>query len=163
MRFLGVDTPEIKEKQPLAAEAKAYTKQRCANRGTIWLTFQEEKADHYGRLLAWVWTMSPGGGYECVNEGLVSAGLAGVYKPTKKSELFNEEKMVALQRHAREAKRGKWADAMFTDRDVLMTRNGAAYHVEGCEHIARSKNLKKVRESEAMDKGLHGCRTCLSE
>ena len=29
VRFLGIDTPEVKEKQPFAEEAKEYTKSRC--------------------------------------------------------------------------------------------------------------------------------------
>ncbi|KAL3893685.1 MAG: hypothetical protein SGARI_008003, partial [Bacillariaceae sp.] len=65
VRFLGVDTPELKEKQPFAQEAKDYTKSRCSD--SVYLKI--EGKDHYDRLLAWVFVKS-GGGYLCVNEGL---------------------------------------------------------------------------------------------
>ena len=39
VRLLGIDTPEIKEQQPFAQEAKAYTKDRCDKR-EIWLSYE---------------------------------------------------------------------------------------------------------------------------
>ena len=35
VRLLGIDTPEIKEKQPFALEAKKYTKRYCHNNGVF--------------------------------------------------------------------------------------------------------------------------------
>ena len=71
VRLLGVDTPEIKEKQPFALEAKEYTKRYCHN-NDVWLTLlhdeqgssssssnkagkDDKNKDHYGRLLAFIW------------------------------------------------------------------------------------------------------------
>ena len=71
VRLLGIDTPEIKEKQLFALEAKEYTKKYCYN-NDVWLTLlhdQEQQGsrsnkggkdndknkDHYGRLLAFIW------------------------------------------------------------------------------------------------------------
>ena len=67
VRFLGIDTPEIKEKQPFAQEAKAYTKDLC-DKQDIWISYEpgQEKKDHYGRLLCFVWVQK-GSGYLCVN------------------------------------------------------------------------------------------------
>ena len=68
--------------------------------------------------------------------------------------------MISLQRAARNQKKGMWSN--FQDRIVLKTSNGTAYHVQGCKHIEKSRNLVEISESDAMDLGLHACRTCLA-
>ena len=79
VRFLGIDTPELKEKQPFAEEAKEYTKARC-HKKEIYLVIDGE--DHYGRLLCHVFVQE-GNGYLCVNEGLVAQGYAYAYTPKR--------------------------------------------------------------------------------
>lgn len=159
VRFLGIDTPEIKERQPFSQEAKAYTKDRCSDK--IWISFEpgHEREDHYGRLLAFVW-VKEGGGYLCVNEGIVAAGLASTYVPNQSSKLHNWDKLVTLQNQARAASRGMWKD--FQDETVYKTTNGSAFHKRNCEHLSRSHNLTELKASEASAKGLHPCRTCMT-
>jgi micrococcal nuclease len=162
VRFLGIDTPEIKEKQPFAQEAKAYTKDLVDNAGKhVWLSYEPDgdKEDHYGRLLAFVWVKN-NDGYLCINEGIVLAGLAAVYKPRKDSKLSNFSKMIAMQKDARSHKRGLWST--FVDSQVTVTPNGSAYHESSCSHLSKSKNVSTMKASEASDKGLHPCRTCMS-
>lgn len=162
VRLLGIDTPEIKEKQPYAQEAKAYTKDRC-DKKEIWLSYEPngEKQDHYGRLLAFVWVPADSGsGYLCINEGIVASGFASAYRPNSNTTLHNWDKLIALQKSARDNKRGMWST--FKDYSVVATRNGSAYHVRSCEHLANTHNLTEMKASEATDKGLHPCRTCLS-
>ena len=163
VRLLGIDTPEIKENQPYAQEAKAYTKDRC-NKEDIWLSFEPngEREDHYGRLLCFVWVRSNDGGdgYLCINEGIVESGFAKAYHPGKGDKLKNWEKLVELQSEARKAKRGVWTD--FEDFKVVKTANGSAYHKRSCEHLSSVRNLTEMMASEAAEKGLHPCRTCLS-
>jgi endonuclease YncB( thermonuclease family) len=162
VRFLGIDTPEIKEKQPFAQEAKAYTKDRCPKQQDIWISYEpgQEKQDHYGRLLCFVW-VEQGSGYLCLNEGIVQAGLANAYIPNKNSKLHNWTKFLELQNQARSAKRGIWST--FQDVTVYKTVNGSAYHKRSCEHLANVKNLTELSASEASAQGLHPCRTCLSD
>lgn len=163
VRFLGIDTPEIKENQPFAQEAKAYTKDRC-HKKQIWLTYEPggDKEDHYGRLLAFVWVPADNGsGYLCVNEGIVAEGYATVYRPNKDSTLHNWDKLIALQKDARDNRRGMWST--FEDFSVVATRNGSAFHVRSCEHLSNVHNLNEMKASEATDKGLHPCRTCLAD
>jgi endonuclease YncB( thermonuclease family) len=160
VRFLGIDTPELKEKQPFAEEAKEYTKKLC-HKKEIFLTYDGKKQDHYGRLLAFVWVAAADGGYLCVNEGIVAEGLAFTYIPDKNSKTKNFDKLISLQKQARAAKKGIWSQ--FKDYDVVATVNGAAYHKRNCQHIAKIKNLTLMKASEATDKGLHPCRTCLAD
>lgn len=161
VRFLGIDTPEVKEKQAFSQEAKAYTKDRCDHK-EIWLSFEPngEKTDHYGRLLAFVW-VAEGSGYLCVNEGIVAEGLASVYRPNKDKKLHNWDKLIALQSQAKNNKTGMWST--FKDYSVFKTVNGSAYHKRNCEHLARSHNLTELKASSAAEQGLHPCRTCLAD
>jgi endonuclease YncB( thermonuclease family) len=178
VRLIGIDTPELKEKQPFAVEAKEYTKKYCHGRD-IWLTFDQKDAtnstDHYGRLLAFVWvnlTEKPKGSnsaqWLCINEGLVAAGLANAYSPSNTKKIHNYDKMLGLQKLARTHKCGQWK--CYKDEQVITTPSGSAFHKckeagkmsSDCKHLSRSKNLKLISASEAYDKGLHPCRNCMS-
>lgn len=161
VRFLGVDTPEIKENQPFSQEAKAYTKDLC-DKQDVWLSFEpgQAKEDHYGRLLAFVWVKQQQG-YLCVNLGIVSAGYATAYTPNANSKLHNWETFVTLQNEARAAKRGTWS-TFNDDATVYKTANGSAYHQRNCEHLADIRNLTELKANAASAQGLHPCRTCLA-
>jgi len=160
VRLLGIDTPEIKEQQPFAQEAKAYTKDHCDKR-EIWISYEPggEKHDHYGRLLCFVWVAS-GDGFLCINEGIIENGFARAYHPGKGDHLHNWNTMIQLQSKARKEKIGIWAN--FKDLKVVKTANGSAYHKRSCQHLADVRNLTVIMASEATEKGLHPCRTCLS-
>lgn len=191
VRLLGIDTPEIKEKQPFALEAKEYTKKYCHGKD-IWLTFEQpggaeddKNKDHYGRILAFVWVPAgdtvnsdAGGGgkrsrqnsnssqWICVNEGLIASGLAHSYSPSKTKKVHNHDKMLGLQKRAREKRLGQWRG--YRDYDAIVTPSGSAFHKckgkksteSDCKYLARSKSLSLISASEAYDKGLHPCRNC---
>ena len=166
VRFLGIDTPEIAEQQAFATEARDFTRAYC-DKQDIWLVFHTERADRYGRLLAFVWAeakpdVDGGSGYVCVNEGIVAAGSAGFYHPGNQAKLPNEAYLLELQQQAADAKRGKWV--AFEDRTVAKTKNGKAYHVESCKcaHLKRGWHMEHLKESQAMSMGLSACRDCLS-
>mmetsp|Transcript_15146 Transcript_15146/g.32879 ORF Transcript_15146/g.32879 Transcript_15146/m.32879 type:complete len:291 (-) Transcript_15146:96-968(-) len=154
VRLLGIDTPELKEKQPFALEAKEYTKKYCHGKN-IWLTFQEnggiendKNKDHYGRLLAFIWVSLSGddnnGGKKgektprqssfdsnasqwlCINEGLVASGLAHSYSPSKSKKVHNHDKLLGLQKLARGHKRGQWKT--HKDYNAIVTPSGSAFH-----------------------------------
>ena len=130
----------------------------------IFLTYDQygDRKDKFGRLLAFVWAYDKfNDGYICVNEGVVAEGLATVYLPRKNAKLSNLRKLIILQKEARKAKRGIWSK--FVDYKVLVTPNGAAYHVAGCRHIANNRNLRSMMASAAADNGLHPRRTCLAD
>lgn len=167
VRFLGIDCPELDEKQPFAEEAKDYVLRKCHDKH-VYFSFEpgNDKTDRYGRLLAWVWVdLQEDGslsstGYLNVNEALISEGLANIYTPGNK-KLQNHAKLIALQSKARENKLGKWKT--FKDVYVYKTRNGKAFHKQGCKHLAKSVKLEKILASKGTDEGLHPCRTCLSD
>jgi len=158
VRLIGIDTPEIKESQPFAKEAKEFLSDQVLGQD-IFLSFEAngDKKDRYGRLVAWVF-VKEGERYLNLNEGLVAAGLASVYNPGSKP-LHNQREMLAMQKVARESKGGKWID--FNDGEVLKTRNGRCFHRHrGCTHLSKSRNLITIMQSDALDKGLSACRGC---
>lgn len=60
IRMIGIDAPESvsinEEENSIYGEmASDYTKQRLQSGTTVYLTFDKEKADQYGRTLAYVW------------------------------------------------------------------------------------------------------------
>lgn len=62
VRFIGVDTPETVHPsgkvEPWGKEASNFTKKSLEGK-TIYLEFDEEEEDHYGRKLAYVWMENP--------------------------------------------------------------------------------------------------------
>lgn len=157
VRLLGIDTPELQPLQPFGLEAKDYTKGFCHKR-EIYL--QGTGTDRYGRLLSVIWVPLSDGTFLNVCEGLVANGLATVYHVADEPDSLNP-KLVALQKQARQNQRGLWKD--FTDRNVVTTKYGAAYHLPTCRHLANSRNTRIMAASKALDKGLHPCRTCLGD
>ncbi len=60
VRMIGIDAPESvspneEENSEYGKEAALYTEQRLSVGMTVYLTFDEERYDQYGRLLAYIW------------------------------------------------------------------------------------------------------------
>ena len=76
----------------------------------------------------------------------------------------HKDALVACQREARENARGFWKDYVLgRDASFVTTRNGHAFHREGCEAL-KSANAANFRtwksRDEVMDAGFSPCRTC---
>lgn len=112
VRFIGVDTPESTTRhEPYGAEASRFTKSRLDG-ATVFLEYDVERRDRYGRLLAYVWLNLPSTGSfadvrdNMFNATLVAQGYAqmATYPPNVRYvDVFR-----SLQQQAREANRGLW-------------------------------------------------------
>jgi micrococcal nuclease len=106
IRLIGVDTPEtVHPSRPVqffGKEASDYTKSRLLGK-TVYLAFDWDLRDRYGRLLAYIYLDS--GEADCFNAALVREGYAHAY--TRFAFQFMEE-FRALERDARTEKRGLW-------------------------------------------------------
>ncbi|MDR1099545.1 MAG: thermonuclease family protein [Treponema sp.] len=106
IRLIGVDTPEtVHPNRPVEAfgrEASDFTKSRLLNQ-TVYLAFDWDLRDRYGRLLAYIYTAEG----RCFNASLVSEGYGHAY--TRFSFQFMDE-FRALEQQARRDKRGLWGD-----------------------------------------------------
>jgi micrococcal nuclease len=104
VRLIGVDTPETKHPsrpvEHFGREASAFTRDRLRGK-LVYLAFDWDLRDRYGRLLAYVYL--PGEG--CFNALLVREGYGHAY--TSYAFHFLEE-FRALEQEARRQKRGLW-------------------------------------------------------
>jgi micrococcal nuclease len=107
IRLLGVDTPETvhpnKSVQQFGKEASDYTMSKLLDRD-VYLAFDWDLRDMYGRLLAYIYTDSG----QCFNAVLIQEGFGHAYLqyPFQFMEEFK-----ALEREARQQERGLWAAA----------------------------------------------------
>lgn len=106
VRYIGIDTPELHHPtKPVEYFAQeAYEKNRELVEGkTVFLEKDVSETDRYGRLLRYVYV-----GDTFVNAYLVQQGyaLVSTYPPDVKYQ----ERFLELQREAREAGRGLWAE-----------------------------------------------------
>lgn len=106
IRLIGVDTPEsVKPDTPVqcfAKEASAFTERFVEGR-RVKLEYDAERRDRYGRTLAYVRRASDGA---FLNAELVARGYAQVL--TVPPNVKHASRFLALQRRAREERRGLW-------------------------------------------------------
>lgn len=109
LRLIGVDTPESVHSDSsrntvYGKRASDYTKKKLTGK-KVYLEFDTEDTDRYGRLLAYVYTKK-GKRYAMYNKTLVKQGLAraACYEPNHRYKSEFEK----LQKQARKAKRGFW-------------------------------------------------------
>jgi micrococcal nuclease len=106
IRLLGVDTPETVHPNQLVQyfgkEASDFTLNKLLGRD-VYLAFDWDLRDRYGRLLAYIYTDSE----YCFNAFLIHEGFGHAY--LRYPFQFMEE-FKALEQEAKRQKRGLWAD-----------------------------------------------------
>ncbi len=182
VRYIGVDTPEtvhpVRGIEPYGLAASAFNRTLVEGR-QVRLEFDAELRDHYGRLLAYVYTDSL-----FVNAELIRQGYAQVM--TVPPNVRHADEFVRLQRQARLTDRGLWgievagegqgggfaaqvtaAADVSTHRDVsipddtvivYITRTGTKYHRAGCHHLRHSHIPLTL--AEAKERGYSACSAC---
>jgi micrococcal nuclease len=106
VRYIGVNTPEVhhprKGEEPGGRAAAAVNRDLVDGR-RVRLELDAQSRDRYGRLLAYVWVDDT-----MINAELVRRGFAQVMTvpPNVRHQLL----FLKLQREAREARRGLWAE-----------------------------------------------------
>lgn len=163
VRYIGIDTPETvhpnKPVQYYGKEASEYNRNLVEGK-TVYLEYDVQERDKYGRLLAYVFVDDI-----FVNARLVKEGYARVstYPPNVKyQDLF-----LKLEREARENSRGLWSKgkpktvttpAEKKEVTVYITRTGAKYHRAGCRYLRRS--CYSISKKEAIRLGYTPCKVC---
>ena len=111
VRLIGVDTPEtVDPRRPVeyfGKEASDFTKQLATGK-QVRLEFDRDRADRYGRTLAYVYLQPE---HFLLNAEIIRQGYGHAYTqfPVRMVEEFR-----ALEREAREAGRGLWAAKIVT-------------------------------------------------
>ncbi len=105
VRYIGVNTPELarngREEQPGARQAHAANR-RLVEGKRVRLELDVQSRDRYGRLLAYVWIADT-----MINAELLRLGYAQVM--TVPPNVRHRDHFRALERSARESRRGLWA------------------------------------------------------
>ncbi len=121
VRLIGVDTPEsrpnkkalrdsrrsgisLKKIIEMGKKATRFTKKYLKKGKTVFLEFDIEKRDRYGRLLAYVWLDKK----ILFNELIIREGYATVY--TRPPNVKYVGRFLMAQRYAREKRKGLWAE-----------------------------------------------------
>ena len=112
VRYIGVNTPEVhhpgKGEEPGGRAAAAVNRLLVSDR-RVRLELDAQARDRHGRLLAYVWVADT-----MVNAELVRRGFAQVM--TVPPNVRHQALFLRLQREAREAGRGLWAETVPTAR-----------------------------------------------
>ena len=106
VRYIGVNTPEVhhprKGEEP-GGRAAAAVNRDLVNGRRVRLELDTQSRDRYGRLLAYVWVDET-----MINAELVRRGFAQAM--TVPPNVRHQSLFLKLQREAREARRGLWAE-----------------------------------------------------
>ena len=171
VRLIGVDTPETvhpnKPVQVFGKEASAFTRNLLLGE-SVYLRFDREMRDKYGRLLAYLYR-APDGLF--VNLEIVRQGYGHAYTryPFNHLELFQH-----YEHRAQKARKGMWDSAKLsrtasrsansqagghvsaeiqsvpTDHnkiEVYITTSGTKYHRAGCRHLRKSQNAISLKDA----------------
>ena len=113
IRLLGIDTPETvhprKPVEKFGKEASDFTR-KALEWKNVWLTFDSEPVDHYGRRLAYIWQCS--GAFSETSCTLFNARAVslGYGRMERRFEFRLYDSFNALEKQAREKKIGIWSD-----------------------------------------------------
>lgn len=113
VRMIGIDTPESvhatdsSNNTAWGKKVSDYTKKRLRPGNTIWLEYDKDKTDPYGRTLAYVWIKQKGK-LQMYNKELVKKGYAraAYYSPNG----AHRKEFESLQKQAKKNKKGFWKD-----------------------------------------------------
>lgn len=114
IRLIGIDTPERGE--PDGPRATAAAKEQVRARTPVFLLYDVDRRDRYGRLLAYVWLFPPrdrADTAKMLNAMMMKVGWARTM--TIAPNVAYADLFLRLQREARAAKRGMWAIQPFAD------------------------------------------------
>ena len=170
VRLIGVDTPE--SVHPDASKnvetgkiASDFTKSRLEGE-YIELEFDVQERDRYGRILAYVWHDG-----EMYNKVLLREGYAQV--ATFPPNVKYVEDFTQLEKEAREAKRGLWAelpdepvDEVKTEGKYKASKNSDKYHLADYTHAGEISPENLIwfdSKEEAEAKGYKPCGICFKK
>ncbi len=154
VRLVGINTPEKKTHDALAAEAEAALKELVDGQ-EITLEFDRERVDQYKRTLAYVFK-----GELFVNGEIIRRGLAYCY--TWEPNVAHRDEFISFQRDARAAGRGLWGLAPPAPESVYVADGrGHRFHRPSCQWVKRIRERLEFRSrAEAFDAGQNPCGDC---
>jgi micrococcal nuclease len=171
VRLIGIDCPELSDprEQVYAEESLEYTKKRLLNK-EVWLEFDVQRKDRYGRLLAYIWFKPPNRFNEeevyknMFNAQIILDGYAKVY--TYPPNVKYTDFFVKFQREAIENNAGLWNDDLFkedTSSYYIGNIKSKVLHRPTCKWVQKISKYNRVKfktKTEAILQGFSTCREC---
>lgn len=157
LRFIGVDTPE--KDQPFSQEAAQFIKDLLLGK-EIWMEFDEQLYDDWGRFLAYVFVADEDGREIFVNEELLKNGLAYFYAVPPNTKYFG--RLLEAFKEGRYKKKGMWAKEKPSLEPYYIAPKGAyRFHRPSCIKIKGITDFIRYDDiNHAFDEGKSPCRTC---
>jgi micrococcal nuclease len=160
IRYIGINSPEIdhekKVAEPFGYEARKLNRD-LVHRKRVRLEFDTEKADRYGRLLAYVYL--PNGTF--VNQSIVREGMAHVivHKKTRRYA----EILLDAQRLAMKDGKGIWKHFQKIPETLVGNLRSKRFHDLSCPSSRKIKQKNRRFFSSQWDafwQGYAPCRKC---
>lgn len=163
VRLIGIDTPETvhptRGVEPYGRQASDFAKSLLGGK-RVRLVYDVEPRDRYGRLLAYVYL--PDGTF--VNAELVKRGYAQM--ATFPPNVRHVETFRSLQREAREAGRGLWANAPTEVASPRTPQRVGTFYVNGSSEVYHKQTCRFVTPRSTrlsgrdLPDGARPCKTC---
>jgi len=161
LRFIGIDTPEIdhenKNAEPLGYAARSLNLKLLGSK-RIRLEYDQEKRDHYNRLLAYVYL--PDGTF--VNMVLLRSGM-GIYLH-KPPNLKHSERLLKAQREAMLERKGIWHAWSEAKQSYVGNQKSKRFHRTKCRYGKKTAPANRIpfsRKWDAYWEGYSPCKKCL--
>lgn len=164
VRYIGIDTPEIDHEhhraEPMGYEARDANRHLVEN-WKLRLEFDEEKRDHYGRTLAYVYR-SDG---HFVNAELLERGFAHVLSHSP--NIAREKTLLSAQREAMKEGRGVWKTIDRNARPAhgcLGNRRSKRFHAYDCKmgnEMSKKNRIRFKNQWEAFWQGYSPDKACI--
>ena len=161
VRYLGMDAPEVAHSgEPADCFGYAARKANSAMvlGKKVFLRYEGTDADHYGRLLAYVF-LADG---TCVNLEMVKSGNACVYRTSEGFGMLPE--FIRAQREAIMARRGLWGACPARPAAVYLGNSRTfVFHRQECEYGREMSERNTTRFADrwsALGEGFSPCRVC---
>jgi micrococcal nuclease len=161
VRYIGINTPEIAHKdkpgEPFGEAATRYNAELVGT-GRVQLEYDRQKNDHYGRLLAYVYTEKG----VLVNRALIAAGMA--YCLYKTPNLRYTGELLDSQIKAMNAARGFWTRLGRTEGRAIGNKRSRRFHRLDCRNALKMSSKNKIHFStqwQAFRKGYSPGKNCL--
>lgn len=161
VRYLGINTPEIAHEnrpaEPFGATARVYNQKMVLGK-QVRLETDQQRFDHYGRVLAYVF-LNDG---TFVNAKLVAEGYA--YCLFKRPNTKYQSRLLEIQRHAMEARKGMWRNWHEEHSRYLGNKKSRRFHRPNCSFGKRSRQSNQQffkTQWDAFWAGYAPCKKCL--
>ncbi|MBW1980941.1 MAG: thermonuclease family protein [Deltaproteobacteria bacterium] len=161
VRYLGIDAPEVAHgDQPaeLYGNTARSFNRRLVRNHKVWLEFDRERRDHYGRLLAYVF-LADG---TFVNGELVRRGYAHLFRG--QPDLRYWDRLLDFQRKALQEHKGIWSLPVKNPESYYLGNSKSwIFHRPDCpfgKKTARRNRMRFKDRFHAFYEGFSPCRRC---